>query len=305
MSRPLRSVLIGDADHYPSEYIFGVNQGMALLGHWHTTVSIRNPLGIIEKRLAEVQPDIIWGHMLLWAPGGEYVTHSLLSVCQHWKDRGTRVVIHDGDARAETRFPHDISSAVDLVLCNHALDRSAWGIPAVRWPYFAFHQERVAPFNPDFAADLAFAGRRGGAMYAERDAFLDALHKRLPGRFREFPTSDHPHTLFQTAELAASADAVLGYGRSNATGWLDVRVFQYPGAGGVLLHDDVDGLLEPDVHYIPYKSQDVDSVVDALHRARGLGPRIRKEAFAYVQEHHSSVARVRQALAYLDLGLGA
>lgn len=300
MKRPLRSVMIGDVDFYPSEFIFGVGQGMTLLGHWHTTVNIRQPLGIVEKKLQEIQPDVIWGHMLLWAPGGPAVTLSLLSICQYWKDRGTRVVIHDGDARAEGRFQQDITSAVDIALCNHTAPREAWGIPTYRWPYFAFYQHAMAEPVPELVCDLAFAGRRGGAMYAKRDALVAALHAKFGPRFREFPTEEIRHTLFRTPDLAMSAGAVLGFGRPDAPGWTDVRVFQYPGAGGVLLHDDVQGFLEPWVHYVPYEAGSADSVVDAFVRSRAFTA-IRRDAFRYVQDHHSSIPRVRQALEWLDL----
>jgi hypothetical protein len=299
-SRPLRSLLIGDVDHYASEYIFGVNQAMTLLGHWHATVNIRQDIGVIVRKVLQVQPDIIFGHMLLWAPNGQ--TDFLLQMCTEAKALwGTKVVIHDGDARVETRHPHDISQAVDLALCNHTVPREPWKIRQINWPYFAFVQKEIADSHPDFVCDLAFAGRRGGGIYDQRTQLLSILHARLGDRFKEFPTESVQHTLFRTAELAASAQAVLGYGRPDAPGWLDVRVFQYPGAGGVLLHDDTGGFLEPYRHFIPYERHNSDSILEALDQAKRYGSMIRAEAFAYVQSNHSSVARVRQVLREVDL----
>ena len=155
--RPLRSLLIGDIDHYPSEYAFGVNQAMTMAGHWHSTVNIRQDIGTIAKRVREVQPDVIWGHMLLWAPGSEGGTKTvdLLCLCEEWKaKRGTKVLLHDGDARLDTRFPCDISPAVDLALCNHTAPRPQWCIPTLRWPYFCFYQPTLAEAVDEYRCDL-------------------------------------------------------------------------------------------------------------------------------------------------------
>ena len=310
MTRPLRSVLIGDVDFYPSEYAFGVNQAMTRAGHWHTSVNIRQDVGTIAKRVREVQPDVIWGHMLLWAPGqqGGTKTVDLLCLCEAWRaKRGTKVLLHDGDARIETRFPTDISAAVDLALCNHTADRSVWKIPQLHWPYFCFYQAAIATPVDEFRCDLAFAGRldpRG--IYAERTAFVLAVKDRLGARMKIFPGGDQ-HTLFRTPELAASAHAVLGFARPDRPGWIDVRVFQYPGAGAILLHDDAGSFLTPGLHYLAYDRLSVDDVlkqVEALSRPHPvLVPALRQSAFEYTQRHHSATARVRQALAAVGLTL--
>lgn len=297
---PLRSILIGDVDGYPSEYIFGVNQGMTLLGHFHSTVNIRQDIGLIAQRVAQVHPHVIWGHMLLWAPGTLAKTHELLGLCETWRRRGARIIMHDGDARIETRHPTDISHAVDVVLCNHTADRSVWGIKQVRWPYFAFTQTVMAVPHSEFSCELAFAGRVSeSGIYAGRTRLIAALRAWLGGRFRVFPNESVPHTLMRTPELAASAGAVLGYGRPEAPGWLDVRLFQYPGAGGIVLYDDVERAAEflvPYEHFIPYVKDDPDSVMQAVEFAHRLGLSWRQKAFRHVQSEHSSVPRVRQAL---------
>lgn len=303
---PLRAVVLGDLDYYPSEFALGVTQALAMAGHWGSTVNIRCDLGTIAKRIREVDPHILWAHMLLWSPGsqGTNKTADLLCLLADWRaKRGTKVFLHDGDARAETRFPTDISPAVDLALCNHTADRSAWKIPQLHWPYFAFYQKEIAQPAPKYTCDLAFAGRLdGGPMYQARTELVYALQAKLGSRMKVFPGGDQ-HTLFRTPELAASAGAILGYGRPERNGWLDVRTFLHPGAGGVLLIDDVGGFLEPWVHYVPYQSDNRDSVLDALAIAKKAGPAIRAAAFTFVQEHHSATARVRQALAAVGLTL--
>ena len=112
--------------------------------------------------------------------------------------------------------------------------------------------------------------------------------------------------------------ATIGFGRPEVPGWIDTRVFQYPGAGGVLLHDDVgqvivfkqherhlhmtwEAPLEPGEHYIPVKRYDVDSILAGLELAHRNGPKIRKAAFAWVQAKHTYVQRVDVVLDFLGL----
>jgi hypothetical protein len=321
MTRPLRSVLIGDVDFYPSEFAFGVNQALTRAGHAHTSVNIRHTLTTIAKRVEEMQPDLIWGHMLLWAPPGEgeptevrrgmtWKTAGLLDLCHTWRAKGAKVLIHDGDARLETRCPTDVSDAIDLALCNHTADRSVWKIPQLHWPYFAFDQAQIADPVPEFTCDLAFAGRLSTeGIYADRTELVLTLKTKLGDRMKLFPGNGIAHTLYRTPELAASADAILGYGRPDRNGWLDVRTFQYPGAGGVLLSDDVGGFLTPEIHYLPYDgtgglADRVDAILTLLDYSKpeDRGP-LRADAFAHVQAHHSATARVRQALTAVGLTL--
>lgn len=296
--------MLGDTDHYLSPYIFGVQQGMARLGHWHSSVSSRQPLDVIERRIADVRPDVLWTHMLLWGPPGSPAIEKLLGAVELAAKAGARVVIHDGDYKAPTRHPRDLSAWCSLALVNHAFDRSSWKIPVLRWPYFAFAQDRIAAADPALACDLFFAGTIGtDATYAARSALLAAVRSR--GVLLRQPRPGSGNTLFRTAEIAASSGAVLGFGRPGVAGWVDTRVFQYPGAGAILLHDDVAGYLEPWKHFVPYKSGSAESVAEALARLQSLGAgsrqAMREKAFAFVQANHSSVARVGEALRRLEL----
>lgn len=300
----MRSLMLGDVAHYVSPYMTGVADASKRLGIEHREVSIRQPAKVIERAIADHRPDLIWTQMLLWAPEGSPPVGDLIALMEQATKQGARVVIHDGDYKERCRFPRDLSAWCSLALCNHEFDRSPWNVPAVKWPYFAATQDRIADPDPRWACGLWFAGQLAlGPVYAERTAFLGALQRR--GVRLRTPTPADGNTLLQTAKIAASADAVLGYGRPGVKGWVDTRVFQYPGAGAILLHDDVGGYLAPWEHYVPYRSGDPGSVADALDRLRALsdGERraLRERAFSFVQERHSGVARVRQVLGLLGL----
>jgi len=297
-----RSLMLGDCKHYASPYMRGIAQAMKLLGYQHAEVSIRTPARTIEQRVRMWKPDVIWTHMLLWPPLGSPPVHELIAIVEAAARRGARVVIHDGDAKPATRYTRNISAWCRLALVNHAYDRSAWGVPLLRWPYFAQAQGRIAAAADAARCELFFAGTvANGATYSARSALLEAIRAR--GVDLRIPAATQ-NTLDRTPEIAASANAVLGFGRPDVPGWVDTRVFQYPGAGGILLHDDVQGYLEPWAHFVPYRSGDPDSVVDALERLRAMTGAerltLRQRAFAYVQERHSSVARAHQVLRQLE-----
>jgi hypothetical protein len=317
MTRPLRSVLIGDVDFYNSEMAMGFGWAMAKWGHWHSSINIRQDIGTIAKRVADVHPDLIIGHMLMWPPRGPGAqAPDLLELCSDWRARGTKVLIHDGDAGSKTRFATDISPAVDLALCNHTADRSAWKIPQLHWPYFAFDQDRLADPHPDFICDLAFAGRLSTeGIYADRTRLVLELKARLGGRMKLFPSPTVPHTLYRTPELAVSAKAILGYGRPDRNGWQDVRTYLIPGAGGLLLTDDAADHVKPWEDYFPYASGSVDSVLTVVERVLDLDSAVsehwpgrglqatREGIFHKFQREHSATVRVRQALAAVGLTL--
>lgn len=299
----LRTLMLGDCQHYASPYMRGVAQAMKLLGHQHAEISIRTPARVIEQRIKLWRPDVIWTHMLLWPPTGSPPVADLVAIVSRAAARGARVVIHDGDAKQGTRYPRDISAWCALALVNHAHDRSAWKVPLMRWPYFAMHQAAIAAPVPELSCELFFAGTVGREpIYAARSALLEAI--RAQGVALRMPAAGE-NTIDRTAEIAASSFAVLGFGRPEVPGWVDTRVFQYPGAGGVLLHDDAQGYLEPWVHFAPYRSGDAASVADALERLHAMGGdermQLRSRAFHHVQQHHSSLARVREVFDHLGV----
>jgi len=305
--------MVGDTDHYLSPYVHGVAAASGRLGLLHSQISIRQPFQLILERVMDVRPHVLWTHMLLWPPLGSPGPSELLHLCFLARRQfGTAVIIHDGDLKSATRWPHDISDSVDLALLNHHHDRSAWKVPTLYWPYACFPQDRIAPSVFEMQCSLAFAGQiaapGAGGIYDARSNFLRLVQARVPG-FRLFG-GGQDNTLLRTADLAASAGAVLGFGRPNS-GWIDNRVFQYPGAGGILLHDDVptSAGMEPwdGTHgqYVPYPTGDVQAVKEIMVEIQGLPARsrqsLRDQAFQHGQEHHSYTARVQQVLDFLGL----
>jgi hypothetical protein len=308
MKRPLRSVMLGNPS-YLSAYVLGVAQAMGQLGHWHREVSVLDDLGRVARQFDEMRPDVIWTHTVPWVPRESSAPGwAFLDLLAEWRKRGARVVLHDGDPRHATRHPHSIATSFDVALCNHRLPRAEWKIPTVRWPYAAMAQRELGAPAEALRCGLLFAGivRKDDGLYSPRTELLGILREKLGGRFtvRTGGVNDR----MQVADVAASAQAVLGFGRPEVPGWADTRIFQYSGAGGVLMHDDAAEFLEPGVHFLQYArgadaeatARNIVGIFAEAAAERGL-PEMRQRAFEHVQAHHTWRHRVEQALALLEV----
>jgi hypothetical protein len=293
---------------YLSAYVLGVAQAMGQLGHWHREVSVLDHFDRVVRQLDEMRPDVIWTHTVPWvpreapAPGWAY-----LDLLAEWRRRGARVLLHDGDPRSATRHPSDLSASFDQALCNHSLQRLEWRLPVLRWPYAAMAQRELGDPVDALRCGLLFAGivRKDDDLYSPRTDLLGVLRHRLGDRLtvRTGGVNDR----MQSADVAASAQAVLGFGRPEVPGWVDTRVFQYPGAGGILLHDDAKGFLVPGVHFVAFeRGVDADTtarnVVEAFERVGHQELEMRRRAFEYIQARHTWRHRVEQVLQLLGVG---
>ena len=307
--RPLRSVMLANP-RYMSAYVLGVAQAMGLRGDWHRQVSLFDDAASIDRQIAEMAPDVIWTHMAAWPPPGATTAEDVASILGRWKRRGAVVFFHDGDPRDRT-ITVDMPASFSMALLNRAVPPGPfWGIPWKRWPYAAMVQREMAAPGP-VTHDLLFAGalRRDKegepGLYGERTELVWELHRRLwPRMAITSPGGGDINNRMHVADIVGTTHAVLGYGRPEINGWVDTRVFQWPGAGGLLIHDDDGGFLSPGEHYLRFESgptldATVESVLRALHQAKDADAAcaIRRRAFTHVQQHHTWVNRVDDALA--------
>lgn len=283
-------------------YGLGVAQAMGLLGHWHRSVSIFDDKESIAKQIAEMCPDVIWTHMVLWPPAGATAASDLATILATWRRRGSAVYLHDGDPRTKT-LPEgvDVASSFSIALVNRAVGaESHWTIPALKWPYAAMIQKEIGPSRDEWACDLLFAGHLrddGAGLYGDRTRLVLALSQQLGPRMRIVsPGGGDTNNRMLVADVAPSANAVLGFARPDVPGWIDTRVFQYPGSGGILIHDDAGDFLEPGVHYLKFdRSDPIDSILAEVERARSESG-MRERAFRHIQQNHTWVQRVETAL---------
>lgn len=306
MKRPLRSAMLANPA-YLSSYVLGVAQAMGQLGHWHREVSVLDDLDRVTRQLEEMRPDIIWTHTVPWVPREASAPGwAFLDLLASWRKRGARVLLHDGDPRAATRHPVRLSASFDVALCNHSLPRPEWGLSVYRWPYAAMAQREIGEPVDALRCGLLFAGivRKDDSLYSPRSDLLAALRERMGDSLtvRTGAVNDR----MQVADVAASARAVIGFGRPEIPGWIDTRCFQYPGAGGVLLHDDASEFLTPGVHFVEFSrgataAETAARVIDAFTAIGHEEREMRQRAFDHVQAHHTWRHRVTDVLQLLGV----
>jgi len=302
--KQLRIVGLGDYDNYLSFFTYSVMEGAIRTGNLFRPVPFfGHDLSVIKEQILWFKPQILIAHMLFGC-GRWHNQASIFQMLRDFRRKGIYVVYHNGDARKDPRYMNDISPIIDLGLLNQdGIDhyRSIWKIPVIRWPYMCLYQKEIADQIDLYRCNIAFTGGLGGGPHKERTEFIYALQRRGI-KIKLFPNSETGNTRFQTAEMAASANMILGMQMErHLKGYLDVRPFQYIGAGGLYLHDkcaQMDEFFEDGKHYISYDKDNIEDFINRAEMLRG-GPMtqaIREYGFKYCQAKHSTKQRMEEIL---------
>lgn len=319
--RPLRILILGNTRLGYSWFVLTATQGAVLLGHQVRHIDFKtNDFGWIREQTEWFRPDLILTHIVFHKPVND--KHGLTHVLEWFNDLrkalGTKICYNMGDARTTPRYPHDISSAFDLGLVNNfdpetrARFEQTWKVPTIWWPYSALWQKTIADPAPDLKnLGLVYTGSldRASDLHRRRTEFVEQLKAafaaaKLP--FTIYQTQDPKGDMrHRTAELSASTGGVLGLPADNdVPGYLDVRPFQYGGAGAVLYHREVPALekvFNPARHYIGFNGYNPEAVVDLFKRmqkpsAAAVEKRVRLSVFTHVQKHHCSINRMEDII---------
>jgi len=112
---------------------------------------------------------------------------------------------------------------------------------------------------------------------------------------------------FSTPVIAASSSVIIGTQLDDdSSGYIDVRCFQYIGAGALYFHEkckSIEQFFQDGVHYVGYEHMNVDSFLFnyehyVIERPE-KGAMIREEGFNNCQENHNTMKRVKQALRWV------
>ena len=308
--RQYRVVGLGNYFDYYSYFLYGIMEGTILNGHLFRAVPLFG-----QQSLRHVFEQIIWfkPHLLLCHMIFNKAPHNQAEVLKMMKKiraHGIKVAYHAGDARPTPRYEGNISQYVDFALCNHDLMKKyseIWGVPCYYWPYAGLYQTEIVKSAGQFKSKIAFAGSLGDSTHHQpRAQFIKNLTTRIP--VTTFPTENSGNTRFQTAELASSADCVLGFQMGlDIPGYLDVRPFQYMAAGALYFHDKhpfMDKFFIPNVHYVPFERDNVDDFVGKyiyyVEQYPEKAMQIKNYAFNYIQKYHSYKERMASIFSLLN-----
>lgn len=305
----LRVVTLGDFHNYYSYFLAGSSEGAVLNGAWHYSIALfGQTLDNIKKQLDFFKPQIVLCHCIFnQRPHNRDEVFTLL----RWIRNKLKAFVfyHMGDARSEPRYPHDISDIVDAVLLNRR-DMSwekIWKVQCYHWPYMALDQDEISLPLPSHKWDVVFTGslNPGEGHHRSRSELVEKL-KQGTVKVKTFPDTEFGNTRFMTPEISSSSNIILGTQMGgDISGYLDVRPFQYSGAGALYFHDkhpNMDMFFEDGVHYVSYKnSADFFGKHKYYTENKDDAKKIRESAFKFSQRWHSSKVRMKYVI---DVALG-
>ena len=307
-----RIACIGDYTVRYSHFTAGVMEGSIRLGHWFRPIPLLQPIAEIAKQVDYFRPDVIFIHQVFSA------YHEIRLVKQFLKNlraQGIKILLHEGDWKKKPRFKEDISEYIDIALLNRSDIKpysDVWQIPCYHWSYPCLQQKEIEPVQDKYKADVSFSGnitKRDNPNHPHhgRAEFIEAIGQKL--KLKLYPNKDISNSRFFTPVIAASSKAIIGTQLDDdSSGYIDVRCFQYIGAGGLYFHDkcnSIEQFFKDGVHYVGYEKADVGSflgkyqhyVIDYPHE----GERIKRIGFDYCQKKYNTMIRIKQALEWVGL----
>jgi len=298
--KQIRIVILGDWGSYLSYFLMGSMEGAIRNEVWCRPVDLFQSINKIRKQIMWFKPDIIVTHCIF---AKRFEEIGVLDLLSEFKEKGIKIFYHMGDARSVPRYPNDISKYIDFCLINHGLTKEfskIWKVPCYQWPYMSLYQRSFGNENKDFKYDVIFTGRlnKGHLHHGFRTDFIEKLQERI--KVKVFPNEKYGNTRFETAEVAVSANAVLGVQMGlDIPMYIDVRPFQYIGAGALYFHDRCDvmrAFFQPGYHYVEYERGEVKDFLDKYNyyvkKYPKKGKRIREQGFQFCQTFHSTKERV-------------
>ena len=294
-------VIYGNTRLDYSWFVKTFKEGLLLNGNMVHLIDYRTtPPARAYERMAQIKPDVCFTHLTFH--NQIYPMNQVMNMfADARKNFGVKIVHVIMDAREEPRYAGDISQAFDCALLSQTKNlekfQNYWKIPVYFFSYCSLTYNKMAsPCGNLQFADPVFTGNPHA--HEDRVAFLTELQHRM--HIQTFVTQSKGDLRHRTPELSSSAWAILGLCTGyDIDGYIDVRPFQYMGAGAVMItrrFKGMDNVIPPDL-YFPfdgYTPDDAEFVRECYKQKcyyNGNG-KMREKAFKYIQQHHSSKVRL-------------
>ncbi len=299
----MKACILGNTALGYSWFVLTYRQGLRMNGVEVYEIDYKsNPINDIKKMLMKMKADIVFTHLTF------HNIYSIPAVLQMFRDInktvGTKFIHVTMDARGKDRYMADISGVFHLaVVGNHIMEesgRSAWNIPTMYSPYASMYYDKMSePVNELVFTDALFTGN--SRSHPDRTDFINKLSKRIP--LKIITTQSGQDLRHRTHELSASAKCILGLCTGyDIDGYIDVRPFQYLGAGACMIirkFKNMDRVI-PEHLYFPidsYSEKAADECAEYYRRSLKEDTlEMRKEAFDFMQNYHSSKIRIKEIL---------
>ena len=307
----MKALIIGNTNLNYSWFVKTFTQGLTLnnVSVYHVDYK-STPLKELQWEILKIKPDYIFTHLSFHSH--IHPTPTILNFFNNIKSKIDTKVIHTcQDARIQDRYMGDLSGAFDAAFVGtYAMQKNcskAFKIPVFYSPYSSLtykkmgEREKELCFkNPIFTGSPG-AHRQGWAD--NRAQFIEDLRKIM--NIKIFKTQSGQDLRERTLNLSFSAKCILGLCVGyEIDGYMDVRPFQYLGTGAFMImrkFKDMDNYI-PDDLYVPFDSYKNPMVVKNLWDKwkNENTMKMRKKAFKFIQQNHSSKVRLNKVLGELD-----
>jgi hypothetical protein len=287
-----------------SWFVLTYTQGLKMNGvdvhylDWKT-----NSIQQVKEKLISMKPDVVFTHLSFHF--NLKPTAKVLQMQKEVKNAiGCKFVHVTMDARSNDRYMGDVRGAFDIAFVGNfemlENGRKSWKIPAFYSPYSSLCYDKMASPSPEFNFnDAVFTG--GPKTHPDRWAFIQKLQKRIP--IKIYQTQSDNDVRNKTPELSASAKLILGLCTGyNINGYIDVRPWQYLGAGAccaIRRFKGMDDLIPRDLYFgfDTYNEGDADLVAEYYRRSLSENTMpMREKAFNYIQQNHSCKIRLKEII---------
>ena len=305
----MRAVIIGNTRLNYSWFCLTHRQGLKLNGWEVLEIDYKsNSLQTIKKRIIDYKPNVVYTHLSFHSN-----INSVNDVLQMFKEIKNKIevkIVHScGDARTHDRYMGDLRGCFDIAFVGtYPMVRNcqkAFKVPVFYSPYSSLVYEKMADFASDLAFnDPVFTGSPGAHRTGWKDdraGFIEKLQKQIS--IKIFQTQSNNDLRHRTPELSVSAKLVLclcvGY---EIDGFIDVRPFQYLGTGACCVirkFMNMDRFIPDDLYWpiFGYTNNDIKKIKE--YHKKSLKENtfgMRKKAFNYIQQNHSSKIRIKKEL---------
>ena len=303
----MKIVILGNTRLNYSWFCLTFRQGCKLLGHDVYDIDYKSTsINIIKQKLLDINPKYVFTHLSFHKNINPI--DKILQMYSEVKKRGINIIHTCSDARTEDRYMKDLSESVYMAfvgtfdMVNNC--SKAWNIPTFYCPYSSLTYDKMAqPVKDLMFENPVFTGSPGS--HDDRKNFIEKLQRKM--KLEIFHTQSPGDLRSRTEELSSSAKCILGLCTGyDIDGYIDVRPFQYLGAGAFMIIRKFKGMddIIPDDIYIPfngYTDSDVDFVKEKFEYWKNQDTsEIRIRAFNYIQRNHSSKIRIKNIIDVLE-----
>lgn len=310
MGKQIRVAVLGDYINYYSYFVYGVMEGAIRCGTWFRPIPIFHiPYEHIWQQIDFFKPNILFCHCIF--NRSPWNREKFLSDLAEWRKKlNIFVCYHAGDARLTPRYEKPINDYVDLVLCNNTnlgFLENIWKVPCINWPYMALYQDQISDVDKNFETELTFTGSLStkdceSVHHTPRTEFIERIQDKI--KIKVYPDIKIGNSRFFTDVVASSSKGVLGFQMGlDVPGYLDVRPFQYIGAGALYFqdkHPHIDTIFSDKIHYVGFDRDNVEDFMDKynhfVNKRPSEGDFIRRNGFNFCQKFHSTKNRVQKVI---------